>query len=153
MCSGYSMVIFWQLHFCCSSFLFLDNPSFSSFLTVVFFRAKWCMVFGTKYRKGAAVHAGGDGLLLQFSLIDKIVTVPGKDASQVFFVLKEIVTHNYEVHLHAYHVKVLNDGAVTVRSQEELTTFRPLHICRSIGDNQSSFICPKSDVDVYNEQI
>lgn len=152
MCSGYSMVIFWQLHFCCS-FLFLDNPSFSSFLTVVFFRAKWCMVFGTKYKKGAAVHTGGDGLLPQFSLIDKIVTVPGKDASQVFFVLKEIVTHNYEVHLHAYHVKVLNDGAVTVRSQEELTTFRPLHICRSIGDNQSSFICSKSDVDVYNEQI
>ena len=89
----------------------------------------------------------------QFSCIEKIVTVPGKDNAQVFFVLKEIATMNYESHLHAYRVRILNEGAITVRSQEELTTFRPLHICTIVGDNDSKYICPKSDVDVYNEQV
>ena len=92
-------------------------------------------------------------LLPQFSCVEKIVTVPGKDSAQVFFVLKEIVTMNYETHLHAYWVRILNEGAITVRSQAELTTFRPLHICTIVGDNDSKYICPKSDVDVYNEQV
>ena len=118
-----------------------------------FFRANWCIVHGTKYQKGVAVHTGGDGLLPKFSCIEKIVTVPGKDNAQVFFVLKEIVTLNYESHLHAYRVRVLNEGAITVRSQEELITFRPLRICTIVGDNDSKCICPKSDVDVYNEQV
>ena len=45
----------------------------------------------------------------QFSCIEKNVTVPGKDNAQVFFVFKEIVTLNYESHLHAYWVRVLNE--------------------------------------------
>ena len=89
----------------------------------------------------------------KFSCIEKIVTVPGKDNAQVFFVLKEIVTLNYESHLHVYRVRVLNEGAITVRSQAELITFRPLHICTVVGDNDSKCICPKSNVDVYNEQV
>ena len=77
----------------------------------VLLRANWCIVHGMKYQKGVAVHTGGDGLLPQFSCIEKIVTVPGKDNAQVFFVLKEIVTLNYESHLHAYRARVLNEGA------------------------------------------
>ena len=86
----------------------------------------------------------------QFSCIQNIVTVPVKDNSQVFFVLKEIMTLNCESHMHAYRVRVLNEAPITVRSQVELTTFRPLHICTIIGDNGLKYICPKSDVDVYN---
>lgn len=74
------------------------------------------MVFGIKYKKGVVVYIGGDGFLLQFLLIDKIVIVFGKDVLQVFFVLKEIVIYNYEVYLYVYYVKVLNDGVVIVRS-------------------------------------
>ena len=90
---------------------------------------------------------------IKFSCINKIVTVPGKDNAQVLFVLKEKVTLNYESHLHAYRVRVLNEGAITVRSQAELTTFRPLRICTIVGNNDSKYICPKSDVDVYNEKV
>ena len=77
---------------------------------------------------GVAVHTGGDRLLPKFSCIEKNVTVLGKEDIQVFFVLKEIVTLNYVTHLHAYPLRVLNEGAIAVRSQAELTTFRPLHI-------------------------
>ena len=89
----------------------------------------------------------------QFSCVEKIVTVPGKDSAPVFLVLKEIVAMNYESHLHAYRVRILNEGAITVRSQAELTPFRPLHICTVVGDNDSKYICPKSDVNGYNEQV
>lgn len=90
----------------------------------------------------------------QFSCIEKIVAVPGKDNAQVFFVLEEIVTMNYESHLHAYRVRVFIEGAITdVRSQAELTTFRSLHICTIVGDNDYKYICPKSDVDVCNELV
>jgi len=52
------------------------------------------------------------------------VTVLGKDNAQVFFVLEEIVTLNYESHVHAYLVRVLNKRAIAVGSQ----FFRPQRI-------------------------
>ena len=81
------------------------------------------------------------------------MTVPAKTSTHVFFVLKEIQTLNYESHMHAYRVRVQNGAGITVLGQAELTTFRPLHVCTVIGDNGSKYICPKVDVDVYNEQI
>ena len=119
----------------------------------VLFRAKRFLIHGTKYKKGVAVHTGGDGLLPWFACIEKIVTVPAKTSTHVFFVLKEIQTLNYESHMHAYRVRVQNGAGITVLSQAELTTFRPLHVCTVIGGNGSKYICPKVDVDVYNEQI
>lgn len=71
------------------------------------------------------MHTGGDGLLPWFACIEKIVTVPAKTSTHVFFVLKEIQTLNYESHMHAYRVRVQNGAGITVLSQAELTTFRP----------------------------
>lgn len=117
------------------------------------FRANCCTVHGTKYKKGAVVHTGSDGIFPQFSMIQKIVTVPAKDSKHVFFALKEIATVNYESHSHAYRVKHFNQVAITIRRQSELITYRPMHICKSIGDNQTQYVCPRIDVDVYSEQV
>ncbi|EDO36381.1 predicted protein [Nematostella vectensis] len=116
-------------------------------LTIV--RANWCIVNGTKYKKCVAVHIGGDGLLPKFATIEEIVTVPAKE-NTICFVVKQLETSSYDNHTHSYRVRVLNRGDVEVKRQTDLVTFRPLHIV-TMGNQQ--FICPKTDVDVYNEQM
>ena len=89
------------------------------------------------------MHTGGDGLLPWFACIEKIVSVPAKTSTHVFFVLKEIQTLNYESHMHAYRVRVQNGAGITVLSQAELTTLRPLHVCTVIGDNAQNTFAQK----------
>lgn len=41
----------------------------------VFCRVDWCIIYGIKYKKGVVVYIGGDGFLLWFVFIEKIVIV------------------------------------------------------------------------------
>ena len=100
----------------------------------------------------SVVHTGCDGIMPEFSIIEKTVTVPGKN-DNIFFVLKNVMTLNYQTHFHAYRVRLLNQGFTKVMRQTELTTFRPMHVCKSTGDERSLYVYPKNDVDVYNEQL
>ena len=121
-------------------------------LTEVFscsYRANWCIVHGTKYKKGAVVHTGSDGIMPEFAEIKNIVTVPAK-SEQVFLTLKPIITVAYENHAHAYKVRTSGDRGTVVEAQTELLSFRPLHIQKINGNK---YVCPKHDLDVYSENI
>jgi hypothetical protein len=118
-----------------------------------FFRTNWCTIHGTKYKKGAIVHTGYNGLMPQFAVIKQICTIHQRDLSNnIFFVLKDIVTLNYDSHTHSYRVRQINNGTQTVIKQSSLVTFRPMHICKPINMNGIECVCPKLDVDLYNEQ-
>ena len=119
----------------------------------IIFRASWCTIHGTKYKNGAIVHTAADGILPKFAAIKKIVTVPDKTKNQIFFVMEEIITVNYNSHLHAYNVTTTGLRNTLVSKQFDLLTFRPMHLARCIGDNSSKYVCPKTDVDVYSEQV
>jgi hypothetical protein len=46
----------------------------------------------------------------------------------------------------------MNGGVEKVIQQKELITFRPMHICKPIGIDGEEYVCPKYDIDIYNEQ-
>lgn len=99
------------------------------------------------------MHIGSDGVLPQFAEIQKMATVPAKDLERAFLVLKPLSTCNYESHLHAYKIRTDGHRDTLVLEQSELISFRPMHVCRSIGDNLSKYVCPKYDIDIYSQQI
>jgi len=70
----------------------------------------------------------------------------------LFFVVKAIETNNYDSHYHALRVNVINRGEVKVIRQSDLVSFRPMFICEPVGGNGAQYVCPKNDIDLYNEQ-
>jgi len=89
-----------------------------------------------------------------FSVIKHICITSPRDLDRnLFLVVKDILTLNYDNHTHAYRVQEINQGEMGVIQQSDLITFRPMHICNPIDMDGTKFVCPKYDIDIYNEQI
>lgn len=125
-----------------------------SYFRPFFHRAKWCSIHGTKYKIGAVVHTGYIGLLPKFSIIKNItVTNPADLDGSLFFVVKDIPTLEYVTHTHSCKVSRLEHGPPIVLRQTELVTFLPMNLCTPIDVEGVTCVCPKYDIDVYNEQL
>lgn len=119
-----------------------------------YYRAKWCSIHGTKYKIGAVVHTGYTELLPKFSVIKNITVTNPRDLDRcLFFIVKDITTLEYDTHTHSYKVSRLVQGPPRVVRHTELVTFRPMNMCTPIDMEGVTCVCPKYDIDIYNEQL
>ena len=95
------------------------------------FRPTWASVFGTKYKKGAKVQTGFCHLLPVFSIIHKIVLVPGDSA--LLFVVELLNTLGLSEHYHSYKVQKPMEKSFEIYFQEEFATFLPMHFTSPVG--------------------
>ena len=117
------------------------------------YRTKWCTIRGTKYKTGAVVLTGYTDLMPKFSVIKNITVTDPRDLDRcLFFVVKEISTLEYDTHTHSYKVSRVEQGPPRALRQTKLVTYPPMNMRTPIDMEGVTCVCPKYDIDVFNEQ-
>jgi hypothetical protein len=111
------------------------------------FRLTWASVFGTKYKTGAVVQTGFCHLLPVFSVIHRIILVPGDYV--LLFVVELLDTIRLSEHYHSYEVQKPMEESFEIYSQEEFATFLPMHITSPVGAT-GLYVNVKYDTDLMN---
>lgn len=90
----------------------------------------------------------------KFSVIKNVTVTNPRDLDRcLFFIVKDITTLEYDTQTHSYKVSRVEQGPARVLRQTELVTFRPMNMCTPIDMEGVTCVCPKYDIDIYNEQL
>lgn len=104
-----------------------------------YFRAKSCVIGGTKYTRDSIVVCTVQDDLPMFGKIIEFIITPHQDC---YFILYPLITQTYNHHFHAYEVVIMDEPIVL--SSKKLFDYHPLVCTKPVGyKGQSLFVSLK----------